>query len=100
AARRVVEDDRLEVGSLEVHVRAGVLRLEGARADVVAASFVHREARLALACRIDVAVSGGCAARRCRPILNGRLEVVATDAVDLERNRSEEHTSELQSRFD
>src|SRR5438128_5432542 len=74
ATGRVVEDDRLELRRLEVHGGRGDLRLEGALPDVVAASFVDREARLALVCRIDVAVSGGCAARRRRPVLDGGLE--------------------------
>src|SRR5947208_2087909 len=86
AIGRIVEDDRLELRRLEVHVRAGVLCVEIVFVEVLAMILVHREARLALAGRVDVAVSIGFVARRWRPVLNRGLEVVAAHAVDLERN--------------
>src|SRR5439155_9837809 len=52
---------------------------------VLAAIFIHREARLARAGAVDVTVAVGLVAGGRRSVLDRGLEVVAADAVDLER---------------
>src|SRR5439155_4495127 len=85
AAGRVVEDDRQDLRRLEVHVRVDVPGVYVFGVVVLAAIFIHREARLARAGAVDVTVAVGLVAGGRRSVLDRGLEVVAADAVDLER---------------
>src|SRR6266566_4809933 len=80
AIGRIVEDDRLKLRRLEVHIRAGVLSAEVVLVEILAVIPVHREARLAAAGRVDVAIAIRLVARWRRPVLAGGLEVEAADA--------------------
>src|SRR5438128_7992413 len=85
AAGRAVEDDRQDLRRLEVHVRVDVPGVYVFGVVVLAAIFIHREARLARAGAVDVTVAVGLVAGGRRSVLDRGLEVVAADAVDLER---------------
>src|SRR5207302_5756115 len=70
AVGRVIEDGRQDLGRLEVHVRRGILGMHVLDVEVLAPILVHREARLAVALRVDVALAVRLVARWRRAVLD------------------------------